>query len=290
MEYSHCLASIARCYIIRFQIFGLGLCLLLPEAALAQGGSGQPARYQAQYTKVYSEDFEGTHPGIQSLNSSCPPAGGCSTFTSDPLQVIGGKASLRLKHWGSVRTDPAIIRLESNTTYIVELQYRVLDPGTDLYRFLQVYFLPAGSSDMQQQVLMPYLRPNAPASGTFAAGSQLAGASSYSLYLQAGALVDIVIDNISVYRQEAIRAATQPPVWAKLASMPYPRLGKYALGTAYTQASTPPVGVPPFRPPQRDHRMACMSSNVSPARCQCPRSLFRQPSWLRAVARRCRFV
>ena len=39
MEYSHCLASIARCYIIRFQIFGLGLCLLLPEAALAQGAS-----------------------------------------------------------------------------------------------------------------------------------------------------------------------------------------------------------------------------------------------------------
>lgn len=219
-----------RTKMIRCLGLGIGLCLLLLPGG-ASGQSGQPARFQAQYTKLYSEDFEGTHPGIQLLNWSCPPSAGCSAITPDSSQVIGGKASLRLTNFGRAGTDPKVLALGANTTYIVEFQYRILNYGTSP-NVLQLHVMPAGSNDAQKQVNLFPLLPNAPATGTFSVGAQVAEEPAYMIYVAAGAQADVVIDNLTLFRRDAVETATLPLTWAKLAARPYPRLGRYMSGGA----------------------------------------------------------
>lgn len=70
-----------------------GLCLLLfPQRVGAQSGSGSPpVRYQAQYTKIYFDDFETLAPSLRP-GFVLGPAG---SITSAPSEVISGKNSIK---------------------------------------------------------------------------------------------------------------------------------------------------------------------------------------------------
>ena len=218
-----------------FLLLFVGLCLTVETAH-----STEPTRYEAQYTKIYSTDFEGSTSGIKLLNSSCPPSGGCSTITSDPSLVIAGKSSLRLNNNGRVSTDPTVLTLSGNTTYIIEFQYHIINygPYSDV---LHLDFYPDGSTDEQAKIQLSYLHKNSQATGTFSSGALTGNAASYLLYIGSIAQADVVIDNITIYKQDSIQSTVQPAAWSKLSTLPFPRLGKYFLGNANWIAASPPA-------------------------------------------------
>ena len=169
-----------------------------------------------------SENAEGIGPG--------PGSGlvldGGGTVTTDASLVIGGKASVHLTSGGGIVTDPKAIPLAGNGTYVFEFDYRVLLPGNP--ETLYMSFQPAGVQYNPALVVNAYdpLLKNAPAVGRFAVGAQLGGASSYVFNIGAPPGTDIIIDNVAVYRLDAVPSTTPPPAWARLSTLPYPRLGK----------------------------------------------------------------
>src|ERR1700730_11528148 len=91
-----------------------------------QGAANPPSRWQAKYTQIYLEDFEGNHTGIQLVSSGIPPGQiNSSVLTTDLSLVIAGKASARIGWYGKLVTVPAVVPLTGNATYIVEFQYRI---------------------------------------------------------------------------------------------------------------------------------------------------------------------
>ena len=174
---------------------------------------------------VASENAEGSGPA--------PGPGlvlvGGGTVTTDPSLVIAGKASVHLTSGGGITTNPTAIPLAGNGTYVFEFDYRVLrvaQPGS-LNETLYMNFLPAGVQ-YDPALLVNASDPllsNAPAVGRFAAGAQLAGASSYVFNIGAPPGTDIIIDNLAVFRVDAVPGTTPPPAWARLSTLPYPRLG-----------------------------------------------------------------
>jgi hypothetical protein len=203
-----------------------------------------PLRWQAQYTQVYFEDFEGSLPGLQLVDSFIPPGQvNSSVLTMDPSLVIAGKASARLGWFGKIVTNPSTLPLGGNTTYIVEFQYHILNYGA-ASDILHLDLQPVGTTDPQLQVNFAHMNLNAPATGTFSAGGLLASASNYVLTITAQQQTDVVIDNLAVYRQDSIPTSTQPPTWARLETLPFPRLGKYQGGTVEGYAATAPAGSP----------------------------------------------
>ena len=81
--------------------------------------------------------------------------------------------------------------------------------------------------------------------GTFFSGALTAGASSYSLFITAAAGVTVLIDNIAVSRLNVTTSTTVPRSWARLNRLPFPRLGKYQIGSAaYIAEAAPGEGVP----------------------------------------------
>ena len=172
---------------------------------------------------IASEDAEGTAvgpgPGLI-LN----PAG---SITTDPALVIGGKASVRLTGSATLSTKPAVLQLAPNTTYIVEFQYHLLNYGTadDPVR---VTFQSAGQPTLSGASLLK----TAPVAGTFSSGAQTAGAASYTLNISVNSEADIVLDNLTLFRQDAVQTSVQPG--SKLPALPDPRLGGlFNLGTPY---------------------------------------------------------
>ncbi len=166
-------------------------------------------------------------PGIQLLN-------GASVVT-DPAPVIAGRASLRLSAFGTAATRPTVVALSTSTTYIVEFQYRIIARGGGenvLYLWLQ----PAGTTDQHSSVSLAPLLKNAAESGTFSAGAETAAASSYVLNVSATADSVVLIDGITILQKSVIPTGVPPAPWAKLDGLPYPRLGKYQLGTSLWQA------------------------------------------------------
>jgi len=158
-----------------------------------------------------------------------------ASVTLDPALLIGGKGSVRLTNYGTAATNPAFLALQSNTIYVVELQYRIVSPGSD-DRVLNVWMQPTGTTDFHLSVNMASTIRNAAMSGTFSAGAQTGGAPSYQLYISASADSAVVIDNISIYRKDAVESSTVPPAYSALENLPFPRLGKWILGTPESEA------------------------------------------------------
>ena len=171
-----------------------------------------------------------------------------ASIINDPSLVIAGKASLRLNGSASFSNNPAVLPIPANTTVIVEMQYRILNPGTS-DEALHLWLQPTGSTwTAATQVDLSGLLKNAPATGTFSSGALTAGAASYTLYVSAVTGSDVVVDNIAFYRQDAAPVSTAPATWSRLNSLPYPRIGIYMLGTTYWQAQQGGMAEgPPYR-------------------------------------------
>jgi hypothetical protein len=171
-----------------------------------------------------------------------------ATVVTDSSLVIAGKASLRLKGNASFSNDPVSLLIPANTTVIVEMQYRILNPGTS-NEALHLWLQPAGTAwSLATQVDLMGLPKNAPATGTFSSGALTAGAASYTLYVSSVTGSDVVVDNIAFYRQDASPVSTAPATWSRLNSLPYPRIGIYMLGSTLGQVQSGGLAEgPPYR-------------------------------------------
>ena len=191
------------------------LCAQLLTAQIAVN----PPRRQVEYTLLYTEGTT-VGPGTGIL------LGIGASVETDPTLVIGNRPSIRLDS-GNIGTDPAVWPLAPNTTYIVELQYRIVNrrAGTDL-------LYPTLSNSGQQPQLhihLPALHRNAEASGTYSSGALTNSSSSYVLNINAGPGVSIIVGNIVIYRQDTVQTTT-PPAWSKPDTLPFPRLGAWYSG------------------------------------------------------------
>ena len=209
-------------YRAQWNIIGTG-AIAINEIRITDAATG---------TAIATEDCEESAPvvgpGLQLQNAAA--------VVTDPAVVISGKASVRLKNYGALTTNPSAWSLAPNTTYIVEFQYRILNVGSADY-VLGLWLQPAGAAYSQStNVNLSQPLKNAPVSGTFSSGALTAGAASYVLYIAASSDSDVVVDNIAIFRQDAVPSGSQPAAWSKLATKPYPRLGKYSLGTSFGQA------------------------------------------------------
>lgn len=210
----------------------LGLAMFVSAAS---GQGTQPLRHEAQYTRIYSDNIEPPGPGLR--------LEGAATIVTDPALVLNGTASLRLNSARNLSTDPTAWPLRPNTSYIVELQYRILNRGnnTDL---LFVNLHPAGNRDPRVSIFMPSLFRNAADSGTFSSGAQTNSSASYVLDIAAGNGVSILIDDIVIYRQDVVQ--TTAPDWTRLGTLPFPRLGAWYSDNPDYQASNGLHGVQPY--------------------------------------------
>ena len=184
---------------------------------------------------VAAEDAEGSSatvgPGLQLQN-------GASVVTDSAL-VIGGKASVRLANWGSLITRPEAWALVGNTTYLVELDYRILNPGTG-DGVLSFGLQPTGTADpLLGQFFGAAMLKNAPASGTYSAGALTGKAASYVLTIGVlSATTSVIVDNIRILKQSVTSTTAGPDTWSKLANLRFPRLGNYFIGTADDNVAT----------------------------------------------------
>src|SRR5215469_15853618 len=108
----------------------------------------------------------------------------------------------------------------ANTTYILELQYRIVNRGTNL---LFPTLFPTNLSQQQLKINLPSLHANAAASGTFSTGALTNSSLSYTLNISAGPGVSIIVGNIVIYRQDTVQT-TAAPAWSGLDTLPFPRL------------------------------------------------------------------
>jgi hypothetical protein len=164
-------------------------------------------------------------PGIRTLN-------GASVVSSPAL---AGAASIELRNYGTLATNPSALRLSGDTTYVVEFRYRILDPGSDtavLYLWLQ----PQGTTYPDPSISLTPLLRNAAVDGTFSSGALTAGATSWELNVSATADSRVIVDDIRVLRKDAAVLAAPPPSWDALSTLPFPRLGNYMLGTVVEAA------------------------------------------------------
>jgi uncharacterized protein (TIGR03437 family) len=176
---------------------------------------------------IAAENAEGTRP---TLKSGIQLQG--ATVVTDPSLVISGKGSVLLNNQGGFITNPAVVPIGANTVYTIKFDYRIVSPGTADTLFF-IWFQPAGTTDQQLQVGIPAMLKNSEVKGTFSTGAQTAGASAYVLNLGVAAGVSLIIDNISVYRQDVTMQNAPSNTWSRLLTAPFPRLGNYILaGTA----------------------------------------------------------
>jgi uncharacterized protein (TIGR03437 family) len=171
-----------------------------------------------------------------------------ATIVTDPYLVIAGKASIRLNGNASFSNNQTFLPIPPNTTVIIEMQYRILNYGTK-EQALHLWLQPAGTAwSAATQVDLTGLLVNAPASGTFSSGALTAGAASYTLFVSAVNGSDVVVDNITFYRQDASTVSTAPATWNGLNSLAYPRIGVYMLGSTLGQAQSGGLAEgPPYR-------------------------------------------
>src|SRR5262245_52246565 len=126
-------------------------------AALAMPAYGQTntfQRWQVRYTQIHAENFEGPNlaPGLN--------LGAGTSIVRDPGLVLSGGASLRMNDRSLIGTNPVFLPLQSNTPYIVELQYRVLNRGSDT-DLLYLDLFPANSNQESPRIHPPALYRNA---------------------------------------------------------------------------------------------------------------------------------
>lgn len=222
--------------------FRLPLALLLTVTFLAaQNAGSQPVHYQVVYSRIYADDVEAGKtgnigPGLQLIRSA--------SVTTDPSLVISGKASIHMSPTSEVITNSAALSMAPNTVYIVEFQYRIVNRGSG-DNVLTFLMLPVGATNLSQGVQVPGMLKNAEQSGTFSTGCLTAQDASWYFSISTTADSEVVIDNISIYRGQAVQFTTPPPSFVNLATVPFPRLGKYMFWTPVQIAQLAPgEGVP----------------------------------------------
>jgi hypothetical protein len=218
-------------YQARWNVVGTG-AIAIDEIQLIDGSTSRV---------IASEDGEATLPsvgtGLRLQNGA--------TVVTDPSLVIGGSASVALSNFGNIATDPAVVPLAGNTTYIVEFQYRMVNPGTELGKgILNLWLHPAGVP-FNQQLVVQIEQPlrNSAATGTYSAGAQTAGAASWVLNISATASSSVIVNNIKVLRQDATATGVAPSNWAALATRPFPRIGRYIFADPNDTAAYPLDGI-----------------------------------------------
>src|SRR5581483_6477978 len=190
---------------------------------------------------IATENAEGLAPTV---GSGLQLQNGALVIT-DPSLIIAGQGSILLADYGTVATIPTVVSLSGNTTYIAEFQYRILSPGSGA-TVLYAWFQPAGTTNPQLGVTMRAPLKNSAATGTFSTGALTAAAASYVLKISATADSSVIIDNISILRQDAIATSAAPSNWADLDRLPFPRLGRFIFDTPADLAQYPEDGTPPF--------------------------------------------
>jgi hypothetical protein len=188
-----------------------------PEAPYIPEGT--PYGWAANYTKIYSNDFESaTYSGVV-VNGELVTEG-----------VLDGVTSVKLSQYQGIETDPTLLPLEGDTYYVFELDYRIIDAGSGEYP-LWINLRPEGSMDEDESVVLSGLLSNAEPRGTFSFGGLTPGAPNYYLTLTAATGTKIVIDNLRIFRLDPLPVTSPPEGWGRLAELSYPRLGNYQLGT-----------------------------------------------------------
>jgi hypothetical protein len=216
-------------YEARWNIIGTG-SIAIDNIEIVNLTTGQP---------IVSEDAELLVPG------PAPGLVGDVNVTTDPNLVIDGNGSFILSNSATLRTDPAVLPLTSGETYLVEFDYRILDPGnTD--EILSVWFQPVDSNDPDDSVYARGMLKNASKSGTFSAGALTANANSYILYIGLRPDSVVVIDNIRIIYQTNVALSGQPTSWVLLPWTPFPRLGNYMLGNTLCMAACADAEGVPF--------------------------------------------
>ncbi len=218
----------------------LSLLIACAPEAIAQT-TQNPSYWQAQYTPIYVNNIAPSlAPGLQLQN-------GAAVVTDPALVISGQAASIHLTNYGTISTDPAVVQLSGNTTYIVEFQYRILSPGS-VPQTLRLGLQPVGATDPALMVDLAPLLKNATVSGTFSSGALVAGSSSYVLFIASSADSDVIVGNITIYKQSVKLSSTPPPAWNNLLTLPYPRLGSCMQGDSLGQAASGGLAEgPPFR-------------------------------------------
>jgi putative glycosyl hydrolase-like family 15 (GHL15) protein/Ig-like domain-containing protein len=155
---------------------------------------------------------------------------GSAAVTVDSSEVVAGAASVRLRDFGGLETDPVELGLGPNTYYCVEFRYRILDRGIG-DTVAMVSFLPPGNDDPSAVISAGNLLKNAEATGTFSTGALVASAPQYLVRILTGAEAALVVDNVTLIRVDTTAMTEPPRSWTDLSSRPYPRLGNYQQGT-----------------------------------------------------------
>lgn len=178
------------------------------------------------YTQIHYEDIESGEllPGL------LPGEYGISEITDHPNRVVDGMYSIHLRRGGSITTDPDVLALESNTTYLIDFAYKILDPGSD-FRLIKLALYPsdANPNDTSQRISSLSMVYTAEEEGTYALGAHTGDAPGYILQLYVSNSGSFLIDNIRVLRQDPRWNDRQPEYWGNLEALPFPRLGNYAL-------------------------------------------------------------
>jgi hypothetical protein len=158
---------------------------------------------------------------------------GDAVVTTETDQVIDGEYSIRLSQYGHLKTNPGVLPLEGDTTYLVDFDYRILDYGNKTDNVMYFIIQPVGgNSDNQDLWVSTFgMLQNAEKQGSFTAGVKTGNAPGYQLNINSAEKASVVIDNIRVLRQDAQKLDHQPSYWENVSSYPYPRLGGYMLGT-----------------------------------------------------------
>lgn len=198
---------------------------------------------KAVYIQLHFDDFEsgGLDPAFEFSEW------GDAVITGDPDQVIEGDYSLRLSRNGFIKTNPDILPLEGNATYLVEFDYRILDRGEEGKFIMDFSFQPVGGdpANLEANISTFNMLKNAADRGSFALGGKMGDAQAYWLGINSNESASVVIDNVVVLRQDAQSLDHQPGHWENLSSLPYPRLGRNMLGTTHWMAYGI-GGEPPF--------------------------------------------
>ncbi len=95
---------------------------------------------------------------------------------------------------------------------------------------------PSQVYNPQNVVPFPSLLRNADSAGTFSSGALSGSVGPWVLYIEGSSDAEVVIDNITIYRQDSNSNTSTPPAWSRLDTLPYPRLGQYMIATTYGQA------------------------------------------------------
>ena len=164
----------------------------------AQSNPGsQPARWNAQYTEIYSDDIETIAPTLTPA-FSLGPAG---SLTSNPAEVIAGHESIKGSYFGSatftsfLSTNPSVLPLTPNHTYRITFQYKILTAPS---QFIYFQFFSQTAAAQQDFLAGVTTTGAAGTTGTATLSSTLGNYSDYEGLWGIEGTGAISVDNIQI--------------------------------------------------------------------------------------------